>query len=463
MKKYLPLIVLFGLLAFSCNKATAPEETGYYTFELNAGVDQGLTRTDYAADDVTFSWSTDDEISVLFHSGETHKFFTLKTSEGGSATAKFTGQIENGYELGASEAEGGVFWALFPASDQHSWNTTTHLPDFYEAPEVDYTQSHFSANIPMYAQGDADGNFTFKYLTSCYKFVFTDVDAAKVKFVVHSAGSGGWYLSGKSPVKLDGSTPYLQCYEGTGSRDVTFIEAVDPATKKAVFYVPFRGWEPFTPEITLINVDNGATLLHVTAKQALTSASFGKIVVLPAKSLADVHVFVPAININGDFSDWADVSTGVTSDVTPGVYQAFKVTYDEQFIYFYTKRDNRDAIWAKGAYIYYDLDTDNDETTGVTKDGCPGLEYWMYLQPYGGTASAPEFISSPSGGGYPSSAVYKGVVCAGANGDGFVETEISIPRENTPLEIGSTLRVYSWGNKDGYDVQSKPVSVVIEK
>ena len=365
MKKYLPMMVLCGLISFSCNKAIEPEhpqaqENGYYTFVLNADMDQDLTRTEYAADEVTFSWSTDDEISVLFHKGETHKFFTLKTSQGGSKTAKFSGQIESGYELGASETEGGVAWALFPASSQHSWNTETHLPDFYQAPEVDYTQSHFSANIPMYANGDAEGSFTFKYLTSCYKFVFTDVAASKVKLMVHSAGSGGWYLSGKSPVKADGSSYYLQCYNGEGSRDVSYIEAVG-SDKKAVFYVPFRGWEPFTPEITLVNMDSDSELLHVTAKTALAAAAFGRIVILPEKSLADAYI--PAIGINGDMSDWADKPVGEGSN---DYILEWKYASDENNVYFMYKVNKaliKTGNW--GSYIYTGFDNDNDGTTGT--------------------------------------------------------------------------------------------------
>ena len=367
MKKLFPMMVLLGLISFSCDKAVVPEEpgadeNGYYTFVLNASVEnQDLTRTEYADDEVSFSWSTDDEISVLFHKGESHKFFTLKTSQGGSATAKFSGQIESGYEPGASEAEGGMAWALFPASDRHSWNTETHLPDFYQAPETDYTQSHFSANLPMYANGDAEGNFTFKYLTSCYKFVFTDVAASKVKLMVHSSGSGGWYLSGKSPVKADGSNYYLQCYNGEGTRDVAFIEAVDPAEKKAVFYVPFRGWEPFTPEITLVNLDSDSELLHVTAKTALASAAFGRIVVLPAKSLADA--FIPAIGINGDMSDWADKPVGAGSN---DYILEWKYASDENNVYFMYKIDKAKISAGNwGSYIYTGFDTDNDGATGA--------------------------------------------------------------------------------------------------
>ena len=96
MKKLFPIMVLCGLVSFACSKVVEDpqvEEPGYYTFVLNADAGQDLTRTEYA-DEVTFAWSKDDEISVLFHKGETHKFFTLKTSEGGSASAQFSGQIE---------------------------------------------------------------------------------------------------------------------------------------------------------------------------------------------------------------------------------------------------------------------------------------------------------------------------------------------------------------------------------
>lgn len=439
-------MVLLGLISVSCNKSVVPDEpqAGSYTFVLNATVDQDLTKTDYT-NDVIFSWSDDDAISVLFHKGEDHKFFTLTTSEGGSATAKFTGEIESGYELGASEAEGGVAWALFPASSEHSWNTEKHMPDFYEAPEIDYTQSHFSANIPMYANGDAEGSFTFKYLTSCYKFTFTNIEASKVKFMVHSSGSGGWYLSGKSPIKLDGETPYLQCYEGTGSRDVTYIEAVE--SKKAVFYVPFRGWEPFTPEITLIDADNGATLLHTTAKDALASAPFGRIVVLPTKSIGDVPIVIPSINIDGDMSDWADIK-GATGE---GINAAFKVTSDENNIYFYVRRttERMDEVWGGAAYHYYTFDLDNDPTTGVELWGNGPFELLLVVYPYAGSADAPAFGIAKAGATMPEDYTVDHAVISGVVTESGVETEIAIPRADL-IEMPTTpVTIYNWSNKGG--------------
>ena len=402
---------------------------------MNATVNQDLTKTDYA-DDVTFSWSKDDEISVLFHKGEDHKFFTLKTSQGGSATAKFSGQVTNGYELGASSTEGGVAWALFPASSEHSWNTETHLPDFYEAPEIDYTQSHFSANLPMYANGDADGSFTFKYLTSCYKFVFTDVPASKVKLTVHSSGEAAWYLSGKSPIKADGSDYYLQCHNGEGSRDVSFIEAVDSKEKKAVFYIPFRGWEPFTPELTLVNMDNDSELLHVTAKGPLASAAFGKIVVLPAKSLADV--FIPTISINGDMSDWADksVGTGNSSRILEWKYAS-----DEENVYFMYKIDKSlisfSSSYNWGSYIFIGFDTDNDDTTpGAINIGSGitgGYEAMASMYPWRGEVEgSPEcFMGTEKQGSIqcPFGTQTGNVTIAGTVDDAYSYVEVCIPRE----------------------------------
>ena len=440
MKKYLPMMVLLGLISFSCNKAVVteepqPVEPGYYTFVLKATVDQGLTRTEYADDEVTFSWSDDDEISVLFHNGEEHKFFTLTASEGGSATASFTGEIENGFELGASEAEGGEAWALFPASDEHSWNTEKHLPDFYQAPETDFTESHFSANIPMYAVGDGEGSFSFKYLTSCYKFTFTDVNVSKVKFSVHSSGSGGWYLSGKSPIKPDGSSYYLQCYDGEGTRDISFIEEVEDET--AVFYVPFRGWEPFTPEITLVDMDTNAELLHVTAKEALNSAAFGYLVVLPAKSLADVYI--PAIAINGDMSDWDDQTVGEGSN---DYILEWKYASDENNVYFMYKVDKSliqysGTSYNWGSYIFVGFDVDNDDATpgevsigsGITG----GYEAMASVYPWRGTEEgSPECFKGEEKQGSiqcPFGTEKGHVMVAGSFDGDYCYIETSIPRE----------------------------------
>lgn len=184
---------------------------------------------------------------------------------------------------------------------------------------------------------------------------------------------------------------------------------------------------------------------------------------LPADK--DIPNFVSAITIDGNFAEWADVTTGVATTADPGVYQVFKVTYDSQKLYFYSKRDNRAAIWNGGGYFYYDIDADNNAETGVDKDGIVGLETWMYIKPFAGTSDAPAFADAVNGGA-SADGVLKNVVFAGANngtvGEGTVEVEVSIPLADAGVKIGDTIKVYSWSNKDGYDVQSKPIEIELK-
>ncbi len=445
MKKYLPMIVLFGLIAFSCQKVnnpqTEPAKPGYYTFTLKASADDPeITKTDYAADQVTFSWSTNDEISVLFHNGETHKFFTLKTSQGGSKTATFSGQVEEGYELGASETEGGAYWALFPANSAHSWNTSYHMPDFNFAAETDYTQSHFSANIPMWGSGDADGSFTFRYLTGCYKFTFTDIESSKIKLTVHNNGNG-YYLSGKSSVMGSGSDTYLDCYNnryGAGSKDVSFIEAVDATSKTAVFYVPYRSWDALKPNLTLTDPDTGTIIAEYTAKASLQSVSLGKLVVIPAKSLAGITPFVPKINIDGNFDDW-DGITEFSNDNPAGSSSAnriaaWRATSDEQYIYLYYVIGSGKITSANYSYIYTGFDIGNDGvgeyTVGENVGGPCDVELLLYPFVLG---SSPVACTSSATGHIKFGGSTVGSVNVNGKIDGNAYIEASIPRD----KIGS--------------------------
>ena len=470
MKKYLPLIVLLGLMSFSCKKAATIDEAtlpGYYTFTLNATADtpeaeipEGITKTNYADDDVTFSWSTGDAISVLFHKGETHKFFTLTTSSGGSNTASFSGAIEEGYELGASDAEGGAAWALFPANDVHYWDVDNDLPVFNYPEVTDYTQSYFSANIPMWAVADASGNFSFRYLTGCYKFTFTDVPVSKLKLSVHSNGSAGYYLSGYSAIMGSGSDTYLDCYHnkvGSGSRDVAFIEDIDPVAKKAVFYVPFRSWNALTPILTLTDATTDSPLVTYTAKAALSSVSLGKVVVIPAKSLSGISVYTPAITIDGDMSDWASI-TAFPSTHT-GRIREWKFKSDENFAYFYFSLRKNRVDGAKNLYI--GLDTDNNSSTGSSYGDVPGCEGYIKVVPF--TNSGEGSTPVPVEGYDANSKSYVGGVADStgqvyvwdyddgsslSSNDSNIYIEMRIARSYLGVATGSTITIgcsYDWG------------------
>ena len=164
-------------------------QKGTYTYTINASIKEDeapaevALKSDYDGDG-HFSWSSGDAISVLFHNGDDNKFFTLTTTGTGSS-ASFSGEIETGYTIGASDGDGSdkKIWALFPASANHSYTAGSN-PSFYVQPSVDFSATHFSANIPMYALNEAEGNLSFTNLASTYKFIVTGINSVKEEWQV---------------------------------------------------------------------------------------------------------------------------------------------------------------------------------------------------------------------------------------------------------------------------------------
>ena len=168
--------------------------------------------------------------------------------------------------------------------------------------------------------------------------------------------------------------------------------------------------------------------------------------------------FVAAITIDGDMSDWADVNDQVASTKETPVYALFKVTNDSKYIYFYSKRDNRSAIWNRGGYIYYDIDADNNPATGVAKE-IEGLEMWLYFFPFDANAIATDI---GSGSAYPSSDVFNSFTFAGAIADDFVEIEARLPLADAQVKSGDVIAVYSWSNKSGDDLKKTPIVYTVK-
>ena len=194
MKRYFFIMMMAAAVISSCTKQTLDEnlsnldsESTTYTYTVSANTVD--TKSDYDSDG-KFEWSAGDAISVLFHNGDVNKFFTLTlTSGAGTNTASFSGEIEAGYTIGASDAaeEDNKIWALFPASENHTY-TAGSTPSFYVQPSVDFSATHFSANIPMYALNSAEGAFSFASLASTYKFTVNGIadDVSKVKFQIYN-------------------------------------------------------------------------------------------------------------------------------------------------------------------------------------------------------------------------------------------------------------------------------------
>lgn len=154
-----------------------------------------------------------------------------------------------------------------------------------------------------------------------------------------------------------------------------------------------------------------------------------------------------AIDIDGVFTDW----DGVTTTGGPnGGYTECKVTYDEYFIYFYSKTTG--ITWASGNYIYYCLDTDNNASTGGDLWSHAGFESIFYISPYSSTEGV--FNGSPSiHRSYPGS-VSATATCAGTYDavSGVVELEVKVSRKAANVFKNDNIRIWSYasGSASGY-------------
>ena len=65
------------------------------------------------------------------------------------------------------------------------------------------------------------------------------------------------------------------------------------------------------------------------------------------------------ITIDGKFDDWANVTTGITGE---DYLMDFRVAYDEEYVYFYCKRNWHEGLWKAswGGYYYIGMDTDQN-------------------------------------------------------------------------------------------------------
>ena len=174
-----------------------------------------------------------------------------------------------------------------------------------------------------------------------------------------------------------------------------------------------------------------------------------------------------AITIDGDMAEWENVTSGLYQE--DGVYISFKVTYDANNIYVYSKRTWHSGLWG-GGYYYYQFDTDNNPETGLVGEGAInggftgyGIETWLYIQPFGGTADEPAFNTAPEGGSYPDESVLANVTANGVTDKTVIETEACIPRANLGVKKGDIIRVYSVGNKSASNLARTPVVLRLDK
>lgn len=367
MKRIALLFMAAAVLA-ACQKekenVAEPAAPGTYTYTIEAG--HGETRTDYAADGA-FTWTAGDQISVLFNNGTLNKFFTLTAAAPG-ATAVFSGEIEEGYTIGAADGTetDKKIWALYPASDQHSYTDGT--VSFYVQPSADFTQTGFSANIPMGAQATEEGTLSFKNLASTYKFIVKGLDPSiqNVKFTVYNQSTHA--LSGSWPVSA-GEDPYVNYnHADPGSANSTLTYVNEAVNGEAVFYVSCRYWGKFQPHITIADADRDYVLQEFVANKELQPTSKSKV----QPVAITVTAALPTVMVDGVIEEWDDkpVGSGSNSRILEWKYAS-----DEDNVYFLYKIAKSEIAfttnynWA--SYIYVAFDNDQNAAT-PSPDVSPG-------------------------------------------------------------------------------------------
>ena len=167
--------------------------------------------------------------------------------------------------------------------------------------------------------------------------------------------------------------------------------------------------------------------------------------------------FVPAVTIDGNFDDWAEVAGAEPADA----FKAFKVNNDAKNFYFYIETDPGSRLWSGGAYLYLYFDFDNNLTTGAysgkTGMGANLYEAYAFMYLFKGSADAPAIATTAGDDAVAEGMTTNNVVIASNNpatSSDIVKMEILIPRANFTNQVnaGDVIGVGSYRSKDGGNI-----------
>ena len=179
------------------------------------------------------------------------------------------------------------------------------------------------------------------------------------------------------------------------------------------------------------------------------------------------------ITIDGDLSDWAGVTTALTDKDGP-VY-AFKATYDEEYIYFYIKRNFHGGLFpaeSGNGYFYFCLETDENPETGEKglingQYSFPyGIDSWFFAFMFDGSPDEPVITSAPKAGStsYPTDYINNIKVGGKCNiNNEIIELELQAKRSDMLIQKGKTVKIHTWGNKSATNIKDTALKLTIEK
>ena len=456
MKTRYIIFAFAALAAVSCSKDAAQSTTSGRQVVITASLEEAPdTRAAVQDGGRQVFWEPGDAIKV-FCDGEGSTFESQCTSM--TKVSDFVGSLNfvGGGNEGAIDQK--YIFGLYPyrldaTSDGNS--VTTTLPSSQAGREGSFATG---ANITM-ARSDSFG-LAFYNVCGGIRFTLTQEGIKRVTL----EGNNGETLAGTFTASFDGNLPVVQSVS-EGDTSITLRAPEGGSFKTGVWYyiVALPCSLPGGFKLTFRSEEGSGTLNYNKAV-SIRRGVFG--------SLADVDAGIEfgsgggddpqdiKIEIDGEFWDWASVPDGLTGTY----YKSFKVWNDNNYIYFYSRRDNNPAIWGGNGYYYYYIDGDNDSTTGINHDseGFSGVTMYMYFYPFTGTSSAPEFATTASGSAKPSSSILQSVLFAGAYTSSEVELETRLPLSTAGIKKGDVIGLYSWGNKSASDFKHTKLEYTVK-
>ena len=253
--------------------------------------------------------------------------------------------------------------------------------------------------------------------------------------------TGGWDFDSAQQFEADGDKMVIVT---SGAGELRLASKVLPDT--AVEGVTGSGWFDWWKTEFIFFEDGKIAYRGAGNDQERVQIEAGKKIILDfnagTATVEDAAAFEPAVTIDGDFSDWADIE-GATGE---SVSAALKVTSDEKFIYFYYERNSTRMadLWNGNGYVYLCFDLDNNESTGVELWGNGPYEILCVIYPYADNAIA----IAAEGSAAPEGCTVANAKVAGAIADG-VAFECSIPRADLLAMPEGPVNVWAWSNKGG--------------
>lgn len=195
--------------------------------------------------------------------------------------------------------------------------------------------------------------------------------------------------------KLAADTPYYMC--------------LIPGGSITSFYIDFLGYKDNTGGLSWDAVYS-MNLPCSTTVQPGDFFDLGKLNPLALKRAKDhaddeaydatSATYVPAVEIDGGFTDWASVASypGTrTSGSSNSRIAEWKLTGDELNIYLYLKLANEKfavtGTMKPNSYIYVCFDMDNNDATGSTRTSIPGVDQYALIYPCVADSNPVTFIN----------------------------------------------------------------------